>query len=593
MCGIIAYIGDKEPSDVVVDGLKHLEYRGYDSWGVACLRGQDILVHKETGKIADYNGGTLFKQCALALGHTRWATHGGVTKNNAHPHFCTDESLVVVQNGIVDNFQELKERLERDGYTFKTDTDTEVIANLIHFYRKKNSLFNAVRKAFMDLEGRNGIAVAEKGGDEIIAVRDGSPLIIGIEEQGGVFVASDIPAFLAHTRNIKYLDDGEMAVMKKGDVAQRVDIYSVKTGELVEKRLIEIKWNALQAQKGDYDYFMIKEIMEQKETLRRTINQDELKIEEVASAIKNAYGTFAVACGTAGYASQIGTYFFAEIARKHINFEVASEFSNYVPFLTEKTLMLVTTQSGETADVLEAMDSAKERNVKIASLVNVEGSTVARNSDITLYINAGPEQAVASTKATTSQIALFLLLAYACAGKLKEGKQLLANVASQVNDMLNPRYEEVIKNLAKEIKDWNDIYVIGRGVACPLALEIAQKIKEVSYIHAEGMAGGELKHGTLALIEDGTPVIALVPTDKNKHAILSNAMEIKARGGRIIGIASENNEVFHDFIKVPDAGIGFPIVSLIPGQILAYYLAVLRGRDPDKPRNLAKSVTVK
>ncbi|KKT35987.1 MAG: Glucosamine/fructose-6-phosphate aminotransferase, isomerizing [Parcubacteria group bacterium GW2011_GWA2_44_12] len=592
MCGIIAYIGSKNPSRVVIAGLKKLEYRGYDSWGVACFSENDVSIYKEVGKVGEYENTHVFENCTMALGQTRWATHGGVTLENAHPHVSQDRSIVIVQNGIVENYLALKEKLEKEGYVFRTETDTEVIANLLHFHRKKHSLFHAGRRAFDEIIGRNAIVFGERGGAELIAMRKGSPLILGIAEDGDFFIASDIPAFLEYTRKINYLDDGEMAVVRIGN-PHELTVFSIASGNPIQKRLIEIEWNMDEAKKGKYKYFMIKEIMEQKETLRRVINQDEADFYDVVQAIKNAYGTFAVACGTAGYASMIGTYFFSEIAHKHINFTVASEFSNYVDFLTPETLMLVTTQSGETADVLEAMEAGTERGVKIVSLVNVVGSTVDRKSDKTLYLKAGPEQAVCSTKATTAHIALFLLLAYGVADKLAVGKRFLVDVASNVNDMLNPRYEEVIIRLAHQLKDSRDIYVIGRGISYPLALEIAHKIKEVSYIHAEGMAGGELKHGTLSLIETGTPVIVLTAEDKNKAAILSNAMEIKARGGYIIGIACEPHPLYDYFIKVPNIGFGFPVVSLIPGQMLAYHLAVLRGLNPDKPRNLAKSVTVK
>jgi len=338
---------------------------------------------------------------------------------------------------------------------------------------------------------------------------------------------------------------------------------------------------------------MIKEIMEQKDTLNRAINQDTKIIEKLANAIKKAYGTYFVGCGTAGKVCMVGEYLFAKIAKKHINFSFGSEFPNYKDFLTNKTLMLCVSQSGETADTLEAIEIAQEKKVKIASIVNVESSTMARMSDILVPIKAGPEKAVASTKATTSQLAILTLLAYACDGGIKNGKQLLINTASQINDMLNPRYEDHIMKIAKKIQDVESMYIIGRGMNYPIALEAAIKLQEVSYIHAEGFAGGELKHGPIALISKNTPVIALVANDDCKKDIISNATEVKARGGYIIGVSPENHEVFDFWIKVPDTGNSSPIVNIIPIQILAYQLAVLRKNDPDKPRNLAKSVTVK
>jgi glucosamine--fructose-6-phosphate aminotransferase (isomerizing) len=333
--------------------------------------------------------------------------------------------------------------------------------------------------------------------------------------------------------------------------------------------------------------------MEQKRTIKAAINQDNEKIQKVANAIKNAYGTFLVGCGTAGKVCQAGEYFFSKVAHKHINYALASEFPNYEPYLKEKTLMIAVSQSGETADVLEAIDAAKKKKAKVISLLNVFGSTMMRMSDDFFMINAGIEKAVVSTKATTAQLAVLLLLAYATANKLQEGKLLLLNTASAVNDMLNPRYEDHIKALAEKLRNAKDVHIIGRSVNYPMALEGAIKLMETCYIHAQGFAGGELKHGPIALIEEGTPCIALVANDDVKEEILSNAMEVKARGGYIIGIAPENNEIFDYWIKVPDVGIASPIVNIIPIQILAYHIAVLRGFDPDKPRNLAKSVTVK
>jgi len=336
-----------------------------------------------------------------------------------------------------------------------------------------------------------------------------------------------------------------------------------------------------------------KEIMEQKETLIRAVNQDPKKIEEVAKLIKKAFGTYFVGCGTAGKVCLVGEYLFASIAKKHINFSFGSEFGNYKDFLTKKSLMVVVSQSGETADTLEAIETAKGKGVKVVAIVNVENSTMARMADIVIPIKAGPEKAVASTKATTSQLAILTLLAYACDGGIPEGKQVLINTASQINEMLNPRYEEHIHALAEKIKNVESMYIIGRGANYPMALEAAIKLQEVSYIHAEGFAAGELKHGPIALISQGTPVIALVANDQNKKEILSNATEVKARGGYIIGVGPEKEEIFDYWIRVPDIKETSPIVNIIPIQILAYQLAVLRQNDPDKPRNLAKSVTVK
>jgi glucosamine--fructose-6-phosphate aminotransferase (isomerizing) len=587
MCGIIGYVGNKDAAPILLDSLKKLEYRGYDSFGFATSSNGAIHLEKSTGKISE-SGIPLGKLPGnMGIGHTRWATHGGVTKENSHPHTDCKQQIVVVHNGIIENYQELKKELLERGHKFRSETDTEIIPHLIE-ENLKLGFEKAVKKAVEFLKGRYAIVVMEKGSEEIIAVRRGSPLIIGAGE-GENFVASDIPAFLDHTRNVMYLDNSQIAVLSRTGIK----FYSLDNGQEIRKRVITIDWDAEQARKGDYPHFMIKEIMEQKETIMRAINQDEKDIQRIASEINRAFGTFFVGCGTAGKVCLTGEYIFSKVAKKHVNFCFGSEFPNYHHFLKPSTLMITISQSGETADVLEAVEVAKKEGVKVISLVNVMGSTLDRVSDHTFLINAGPEKAVASTKATTSQLALVTLLAYASAGKLEEGKRLLMETASAVNDMLNPRYEEHIKKLAEKIQHEPNIYIIGRSLNYPIALESAIKIQEVSYIHAEGFAGGELKHGPLALIDKGVPCIALIANDDVKKDVISNAMETKARGAFVIGISPENNEIFDYWIKVPDVGNASPIVNIIPIQILAYHLSLLRGNNPDYPKNLSKAVTVK
>ncbi len=592
MCGIFAYYGERtDAAKIVIKGLKELEYRGYDSWGVAYKTEEEIEIVKEVGKIGDIKlTDQKFAKSKLAIGHSRWATHGGVNKKNAHPHSSTNKEIVLVHNGIFENYLEIKKKLQKKGYEFKSDTDTEVIAHLINDYSKHNNFSESIQKAIKDIEGRYAIVVINKEDNSLIAARKGSPLIVGVgKTEGEYFIASDIPAFLKYTNKVIYLDDNQLLHLKD----KKIKFFNTLENKETKKRIIEIEWDIESAEKGDYPHFMIKEIMEQKDTLNRAINQDTKIIEKLANAIKKAYGTYFVGCGTAGKVCMVGEYLFAKIAKKHINFSFGSEFPNYKDFLTNKTLMLCVSQSGETADTLEAIEIAQEKKVKIASIVNVESSSIARTSDIVVPIKAGPEKAVASTKATTSQLAILTLLAYACDGGIKKAKQLLINTASQINDMLNPRYEDHIMEIARKIQDVESMYIIGRGMNYPIALEAAIKLQEVSYIHAEGFAGGELKHGPIALISKNTPVIALVANDDCKKEIISNATEVKARGGYIIGVSPENHEVFDFWIKVPDTGNSSPIVNIIPIQILAYQLAVLRKNDPDKPRNLAKSVTVK
>ena len=507
---------------------------------------------------------------------------------NAHPHFTKNKDIILVHNGIIENYLEIRNLLKKKGHKFISETDTEVIAHLIEENMKKHAFEKSIKLATASLKGRYAIVVMHKDKDLLIGLRKGSPLIVGIGKKE-FFIASDIPAFLSHTNKVNYIDDDQMVVIQDN----KIKFFDLTLNKEVKKRLVEINWTPESAEKGKFPHFMIKEIMEQKETLHRAVDQNPKNIEKVAQAIKKAYGTYIIGCGTAGKVGMVGEYLFSKIAKKHINFTFGSEFPNYKEFLTNKTLMIAISQSGETADTLEAIEVAKKKGVKIASIVNVESSTMARLSDMVIPIKAGPEKAVASTKATTSQIAILTLLAYACDGGIHDGKQLLIDTASKINDMLNPRYEDYIYRVAKKIAKVESMYIIGRGMNYPIALESAIKLQEVSYIHAEGFAGGELKHGPIALISKGTPVIALVANDDCKAEILSNAMEVKSRGGFIIGVGPENEEVFDFWIRVPDVGAASPIVNIIPIQILAYQLAVLRKNDPDKPRNLAKSVTVK
>ncbi len=600
MCGIFAYSGASEKAaEIVLKGLKKLEYRGYDSWGIAAKSTVDsaeagaIRIEKHIGKISDVISlsDSLTQPSHLAIGHSRWATHGGVTEFNAHPHASQDEDIVIVHNGIFENYLELKEALIKKGHQFRSETDSEIFAHLVDEAMKNAGLDfeKAFQKASAQVEGRYAVLAISKSENKLIAARRGSPLIIG-QAEDAYFIASDVPAFLEYTKEVMYLDDNQMVVIHEG---KNCEFYDLTSGERIEKRVISIDWDVEEAEKGDYPHFMIKEIMEQKDTIARAINTSPELIMQVAEATKGAYGTYVIGCGTAGKVALAAEYFFANIAKKHINVKFGSEFKMAKHFLTERSLVIAISQSGETADTLEALEIAKEKGATIVSLVNVESSTMARLSDIVLPLKAGPEKAVASTKATTSQLAILMLLAYATAGQLGEGEQKLIAAAGKLNDMLNPRYEEHIEHVAEQIIDAQDIMIIGRDANYPIALEAAIKIQEVSYIHAEGFAGGELKHGPLALISQDVPCIALVSNDDYKAEILANAMELKARDAQIIGVAPENNEIFDYWLKVPDVGSAAPIINLIPIQMLSYKLAVARQNNPDMPRNLAKSVTVK
>ncbi|MFH1545853.1 MAG: glutamine--fructose-6-phosphate transaminase (isomerizing), partial [Patescibacteria group bacterium] len=565
MCGIFSYLGNQSNAGkLVVEGLKKLEYRGYDSFGfveavpaTSSGRGNGKLkLTKKVGKISEFPTSTFhFPPSNLALGHTRWATHGKVNLRNAHPHLSANGKVAVVHNGIVENHAELRKELQKRGVKFVSDTDTEVIPNLIASYltpRFTGGIREAVRRAAKKLKGRFAFVAAAEGEEKLVAARSGSPLIVGIEkffpnsddrliskiDGSAFFVASDVPAFLKFTRDVVYLDDGEMVEIEPSPKNDHfhAHFFEIENGNTVKKRVISIDWKSGKAEKGDFAHFMLKEIFEQKETIERALNQDERQIEKVAELIRKSFGTFFIGCGTAGKVCATAEYLFAKIARRHVNVIFGSEFDTQEPFLTNKTLLIAVSQSGETADVLEAFKIAKKRGVRTVGVVNVEGSSVARHSDVVLPVNAGMEKAVASTKATTAQLAILTLLAYAVAGKLDEGKQMLAEAASQINDLLNPRYSEHLEKIARKIKNVESLYIIGKAADYPMALEAAIKLQEVSYIHAEGFAAGELKHGPLALITKGTPLIAFVPIGEYRADVLSNVAEVKARGGRIIGV---------------------------------------------------------
>lgn len=586
MCGIIGYVGPKGAQTIVLEGLKKLEYRGYDSWGVAAHTGDDIQMVKKVGKIGE---ATLddSMESALAIGHTRWATHGGVTEENAHPHLSADGDICVVHNGVVENYQELRDRLKVQGFEFKSETDTEVIPHLIdHYMTRGMKFFEAAKLALQDIEGSYAVVALHKTSRQMVAARRGSPLVIGIGNNE-YFAASDIPAFLEHTKNVMYLHDYDFVEIDNG-----IKVYNLKTGAYVQRPIDTIAWDVEQAEKGDFEHYMLKEIAEQAETIRSSLNQSKNDIEFLANEIRNAKGVFFVGCGTSSFAALTGSYLFSKIANMHVNIVQGSEFAYHKHFLKKESLVIAISQSGETADIIDAVKAAKEKGAKVLAIVNVVGSTLTRYADHSIIMNAGPEICVVATKSYTSQVSLLTLLAYAVAGRYDEGKDRLKLAYNEVYNLTSSNARKYLHDLAIRLKDSKNIFLLGRGLQYPTALEAALKIKEVSYIHAEGFAGGELKHGTIALIEKGTPCIVFV-SEENKKETISNAMEIKARGGYIIGIGAENNEAFDFFVKTPEVHEQNPILQIIPTQILAYQLAVLRGCDPDKPRNLAKSVTVR
>lgn len=586
MCGIIGYIGTRKASTILLKGLKNLEYRGYDSAGMATNHANGhIEMRKSAGKIEEIARSLDFEDCEgrIGIAHTRWATHGAVTDGNAHPHTDCDGKIAIVHNGIIENYKELKKWLISRGHRFASDTDSEIIAHLI----EENSQYGfekACMKAFGDLEGSYAILAVKEDEDKIVGIRKDSPLVAGIAEHG-IFLASDIPSFLEWTNKVMYLHNSDIVIANK----EGVKVYN--EGQEVFRPTDTVVWDVEQSKKGDFKHFMMKEISEQVETVVRAIQQDKNTVVNIVDEIKKAFGVFFVGCGSSYHACLAGSYLFSKVAKVHVNVALASEFENYEHFLTDKTSVFAVSQSGETADVLLAVNVAKERESKLIGITNVMGSSLTMEGHNLLMMHSGPEICVLSTKTYTSQVVLMALLAYALAGKYEEGLEKIKGSYLDIYNLTSRAMEDYLKQLAEMLYVRGDIYLIGRGLQYATALEAALKIKEVSYIHAEAFAGGELKHGPLALIEDGTPCIVFVSTE-NKTKILSNASEVKSRGGYIIGVAPERDDIFDFWIKVPEAEELNPIVQIIPIQILAYELAVLKGLDPDKPRNLAKSVTV-
>lgn len=586
MCGIFGYIGTKNnAAELALDGLKTLEYRGYDSWGIAVKDGDAIAIDKHVGKIGDAK--VDLPKSTLGIGHTRWATHGGVTVANAHPHLDCTKQIALLHNGIVENYAEIKDELKQQGHTFNSETDTEVIVHLIEDNVKSMQFGEAVRAAFTRLKGLNAIVVMYVPSNEIIAAKNGSPLIVG-KADDGLYIASDAAGIIKHTRNVLFLKDMEMVVL-----GEDVSLSSLKDGKAIDPHFETVDWQIEQAQKGTYDHFMLKEIYEQPTVIRNIAENYTEQIEKLAALVNNAFGTFFIAAGTAHNACLTGVYLFSKLAHKHVNNEIASEFNYLEDFLKKESLIIAMSQSGETIDVIEPLNRAKAKGSTIVAVTNVLGSTIYRMADHKLLLGAGPETAVASTKAYIAKLGVLHLLAYAMIDKLKEGEQELLIVANEVERLLKEESVKSIENIAEDLKKSEHIYVVGRGVSYPSALEAALKIKEVSYIPTEGLAGGELKHGTIALIDKGTPCIVFAPKDETFDAMISNTIEIRSRGGTMIGISSEPHEAFDYFIQVNDNGHAGVISQIVPAQLLAYYLAVKKGFDPDKPRNLAKSVTVK
>ncbi len=597
MCGIFALVSKTtlNTGTVTRQALCDLEYRGYDSWGVCALDKDKFFLKKSVGKISESDPEDFSDvKGAMAIGHSRWATHGGVTEANAHPHVSLDKTVAVVHNGIIENYEVLRlfvaRRREKSvSEIFVSETDTEVIPHLIEIFMMEGKSFeDAFYETGKMLDGRFAVVAVTKQSPYLMAMRKGSPLVLGKNDHG-YFLASDVPAFLDHTRTVLYPTDETYIKISSSEVMVR----GLQDRKKIENEWNEVTWDKTSATKEGYPHYMLKEIFEQQESIDRAIRQDEKKINALLGFFKKKEHLFFIGCGTAGKMAKLGEMYFAKLGNVLGQSFVGSEFGPYQKFLDKKSLIIAVSQSGETADVLEAIAVGKKQGAQVVSLLNVVDSSMDRMSDESIFIHAGPEIAVASTKAATAQIALLLLLAYARGGRIAEGKHLLRKAVKLLGTWLTTERSHDIASVAFKLKDSESLYIIGRGYNAPIAHEGAIKIQEVSYIHAEGFPGGELKHGPIALIEKGTPVIALIANDETRRDMESNTTELKARGAYIIGISPDPSPLFDEWIQVPDLGDASPIASIIPIQLLAYHLALIRGNDPDKPRNLAKSVTVK
>lgn len=613
MCGIVGYIGNKEAYPIIINGLKRLEYRGYDSAGFVVNAGK-FISEKTKGKVSDLeekSAKDTLSGATFGIGHTRWATHGVPNDVNSHPHFSNSGKLVIVHNGIIENYQPIKQRLLKEGYVFHSDTDTEVLVNFIEYIKNKKqlSLEEAVRYALNEVVGAYAIAVMEEDHpSKMVVARLGSPLVIGIGENE-FYIASDASPFIEYTQNALYLEDGEMATI---EFNQEVQVRKIHNNEEVDPTIQELKLSIDAIEKGGYEHFMLKEIFEQPQSIQdtmrgRLLEDHTTKISGINNNLKqflSADRIVIVACGTSWHAGLVGEYLFEELARIPVEVEYASEFRYRNPVINPSDVVIAISQSGETADTLAALKLAKERGAFIYGICNVVGSSIARLTHSGTYTHAGPEIGVASTKAFTTQLTVLTLLALHLGHKkgtidhttYKKLCQNLALVPDLVAKTIEMTKDKVIE-IAQEYKDVSNCIYLGRGYNFPVALEGALKLKEISYIHAEGYPAAEMKHGPIALIDENMPVIFLAPSKGHYEKVVSNAQEIKARKGKIIAVVTENDTQMSSLadhtLEIPEVDEIFsPILSVIPLQLLSYHIATMRGCNVDQPRNLAKSVTV-
>jgi glutamine---fructose-6-phosphate transaminase (isomerizing) len=588
MCGVFGYVGQRaDVGGYLLRGLQTLEYRGYDSWGIAVADDGRIDLAKQTGRIAGVSA--TFPPAEMGFGHTRWATHGGVTEPNAHPHLDCSGRLAVVHNGIVENHRLLRQELEARGHRFSSETDSEVVAHLLEErVAAGDDLGTALAVVFPRLDGLNAIVVMDARTSEMAAAKRVSPLVAGIGEDGA-YLASDALALRPHARRVLYLEDDQLLRMTRDGLA----LLDRATLAPLPPVWMDLAAGGDDAALGDHPHFMAKEMAEQPAVLERLVEGARAQIAQLAAEIRAADAVVLVGCGTAANAALTGQRLLARVAGIDARVVVGSEFGEDADLLGPGTLAIALSQSGETVDIIAGMLAARSRGARLAALVNVEHSTLDRMVDARVHLGAGPEQCVLATKSYAAKVGALLLLAHELAGAFDAGAALVRGAADGLRSMLAEEAVAPVREAARRLHRAEHLFVVGRGLAYPSALEAALKIKEVSYIHAEGFAGGELKHGVIALVEPGTPCLVYVPNDRTRADALSGATEMKSRGGVIIGVGPDPDPVFDLHVPVPDVGPAFPIVAALPAQLIGYHAALARGNDPDRPRNLAKSVTVK
>ncbi len=575
MCGIVGYKGDREAAEVIYEGLKKLEYRGYDSAGIATVGNPSIKVEKGKGTIDEVSPEK--KDGKTGVGHTRWATHGGVNDKNAHPHIDCEKEVAVVHNGIINNYEHLKEDLVSRGHEFRSETDTEVIPHLIEEEIQKNIPLHEVAENVAEKVDGSYAVVATLDSGDMIAFKNQSPLVIGVGEEEN-FLASDVTPFLEYTDEAIFVEDGEIAVLNG-------ELKMYMNGEEISKEPEKIDWDAEEASKEGHDHFMEKEILEQKQTVKRAAFQDKSDLEEAVDMIEEAENIYLTGCGTASFAASLGAKYMRDAGIETI-WEQSHELEYRAEEVNEDDLVIAVSQSGETADLLSMLDETK---ADVLAVVNVVGSTLARKSDHRLFVNAGPEIGVASTKAFTAQVTVLKLISYTLQNRLDEGRKSLIETADRVEEVLEQ--ESKLEEISDYLLDKGHVFTIGRDKGFEMAREAALKMKELSYIHVEAFPGGEFKHGTLALIEEGVPVISFLK-EQGYEETLSNTLEAQSRGADIIGVGEEEIDSFEHFIEIPEDE-NREILEIIPFQMISYLTSIKKGNNPDKPRNLAKSVTVK